>query len=161
MTPPARGTTPVPQYDPATVIDTFSALRLDEAIPPDPASMPQHTDPIPHAGTSVPTQLGRRGPSLPVSPNQGLTTRSPPPQDLAYPNPPYDDFISYRSGRESQPNGDQFGAHTAHPYWNDSAVDPSASHNAIEPSSQYHQSPPSQAYFQQREYPKDAPINHL
>ena len=143
-------TTPVHPHDPTTVIDSFSTLKLDEAIPPEPDSLPKYTDPIPRVGTSMSTQSGRRGPSLPVSPSQGLPTRSPPPQDSVYSNPPYDDSASYHSGYDPHPSDDLFGAHTVHPYWNDPMPYP-ASHNATDSSSQYHQPPHSQAYFQQRE----------
>jgi len=150
----ARVTTPVHQHDPTAVID-FSTLRLDETIPPESESLPRYTDPIPRTGTSMSIQSGRRGPPLPVSPNQGLPSRSPPPQDSVYSNPAYDDSASYHSGYETRSNGDQSGAHAAHPYWNDPVAYPSASYNATDPPSQYHQPPHSQAYFQQREYLKE------
>lgn len=151
-------TTPVYQHDPTTVID-FSTLRLDEAIPPEPEGQPRYMDPIPHAGTSMSTQSGRRGPSLPVSPNQGLPTRSPPPQDSAYPNPPYDDSTTYHSGYESLLNDDQSGTHAVHQYWNDTVAYPSASHSATDSPSQYHQPPHPQVYFQQCEYRKEILIH--
>ena len=153
----AQVTTTAHQHDPTTVID-FSTLRLDDAIPPESEGLPNYIDPIPRAGTSMSTQSGRRGPSLPVSPNQGLPTRSPPPQDSVYPNPPYDDSASYHSGYEIRPNDDQFGTHAAHPYWNDPVAHPSASYNVTDSPSQYYQPPNSQAYFQQREYLKEIPV---
>lgn len=150
-----QGTTPVHQYDPTAVIDSFSTLKLDEAIPPESDSPPQYTDPAPRAGTSMLTQPGRRGPSLPLSPSQGLPGRSPPPQDPIYLNPPYDDTASYHSGYESLPNGDQSGVHVTHQHWNESTAYPSASYGVTDHPSQYHQPPHSQAYLQQRKHPKE------
>ena len=154
-----QGTSPFHQHDPTAVIDSFSTLKLDEAIPQESESPPKYTDPIPRAGTSMAIQSGRRGPSLPVSPSQGLPTRSPPPQDSVYPNPPYDDSSSFHSGYESRPNDDQFGAHATHPYWNDPVAYSSASHSVTDPPSQYNHPPHSQAYFQQRECLKEILIH--
>ncbi|KAF9792313.1 HCP-like protein [Thelephora terrestris] len=121
-------------------------------MPTDSESLFQYTDPILHPGTPVSTQSARRGPSLPVSPSQGLPTRSPPPQDPTYPSPPYDDFASYYSSHESHLSDDQLGVHTAHSYWNDSMAYSSALNNATDPSLQYHQPPHSQVYLQQSQY---------
>ncbi|KAF9653014.1 HCP-like protein [Thelephora ganbajun] len=149
---PPRRTTPVHQYDPTAVIDSFSTLKLDGVIPPEPESLSKYTDPTLRVGTSMSTQSDHRGPSLPVSPSQGIPSRSPPSQDSVYPNPPYDDSVSYHSGYESRTNDDQFGAHAAHQYWNDPVAYTSASYSPTDPPSQYHQSLHSQAYFQPPEY---------
>lgn len=156
---PAQGMTPDHQYNTATVIDSFSTLKLDEAILPDSESLSKHTDHIPRVGTPTSAQSGRRGPSLPVSPSQGLPTRSPT-QDHIYPGPSYDDLASYE-GNDHHPNNVQYGAQTAHQYWNDSAAYPPISYNATDPASHYHQSPHSQTYPQQREYPKEMLIRHF
>ena len=105
------------------------------------------------------TQSGHRGPSLPVSPSQGLPTRSPPPQDHIYPNPPYDDVATY-GDHGPHPNNDQFGAQAAHQYWNEPTAYSSISYNAPD-SFHYHQPPHSQAYFQQCERPKESLIHDL
>lgn len=145
-----QGTTPPHQYDPTTVIDSFSTLKLDDAILPESDGPPQYTDHTPRVGVSTSTQSGRRGPSLPFSPSQGLPARSPPPQDSVYPNPPHDDSVSYHSGQDTLPNDEQIGSRATHQYWNDSVAYSSDSYGSSDPASQYHQPPHSQAYFQQR-----------
>lgn len=149
----AQGTAPAHQYDPTIVIDSFSTLKLDDAIPPESDGPPQYTDHTLRVETTTSTQSGRRGPSLPLSPSQGLPARSPPPQDSGY--LPYDDSASYHSGYDSLPNDDQFGSQTTHQYWNDSVAYPSNSYGTTDPPSQYRQPPHSQAYFQQRECLKE------
>ena len=141
-----QATTPIRQYDPTTISDSFSSLKLDEAIVPEFDSPSKHT-----AEMTMSTQSSRRGPPLPVSPSQGLPVRSPPPQDSLYPSPPYDDSASYHNGYEPHLNDDQLGPHAARPYWNDPVAYPSGSYSAIDSSSQHHHSPHSQAYFQQCE----------
>jgi len=156
-----QGTTPAHQYDPTTVIDSFSTLQLDDAILPESDGPPQYTDHTPRVEASMSAQSGRRGPSLPFSPSQGLPARSPPPQDSVYPNPPYDDSASYHSGHESLPNDDQIGSHATHQYWNDSVAYSSDSYGTTDPPSQYHQPPHPQAYFQRRECLKELVVQPL